>query len=278
MANDFTKVNNSVQNDVQKVSLRKINEAKKAEEKQSEKLATGKKINSAADDAAGFAIAEQIHSQIQGLDMASKNSQDGISMLQTAEGSLGGVSDMLTRARELTIQASNETLTESDRKIIQDELKQIGEGIEDVAKNTEFNEKKLLDGSAGKVKLQVGANEGQTKDVNMSTDFSEMAEKIKNLDVVNGDLGTQLETIDKSIDEVSSVRADLGATMNTLDSTIKSIDNTSDNLSNAKSVIADTDMAKAVMEKVRYDFRRNAATTMLAQSEELLGGLGSVVR
>ncbi|MFV0519414.1 MAG: flagellin [Lachnospirales bacterium] len=277
MAKEIVNVNGMSQKSIQKTTLRNINEISKKEQKNAEEISTGKKINSSSDDLAGFALAEQIHAQIQGLDMASKNSQDGISMVQTADGALGEVNDMLTRARELTIQAGNGALSENERNIIKNELNQLGEGIADIANNTEFNEKKLLDGSSKNATLQVGANEGQTTEVDFSTDFNEIAEKIKNIDLSSGDIASQLNSIDESIDQVNSVRSEYGATVNALGSTASSLDVSSVNLSNAKSVITDSDMAKSFAENIRLAFRRDTVTTMVAQSEALLGGLGSVL-
>ncbi len=264
----ITKINES--------NRRYIEEAKKREEEESKKLASGKKINSAEDDAAGLAIAQKIHAQIQGLDMGSRNAQDGISLVQTAEGGLSQMSDMVNRARELTVRAGSGAMGDDERKIIQNEIKQLGEGISDIAKNTEFNGKNLLDGSQGQLSLQVGANEGQMSNVDMSTDFSAIGDALQNIDLT-GDVGAAIDTIDAMQDTISSSRAELGATENVLSSTINSLDNSSFNQALAQSRIEDTDMAKAVMEQVRYSLRRDAATTMQAQSQDLLSGIGKVV-
>ncbi len=264
----ITKINES--------NRRYIEEAKRREEEESKKLASGKQINSAADDAAGLAIAQKIHSQIQGLDMASKNAQDGISLIQTAEGGLSQMSDMVNRARELTIRAGSPAVGDDERKIIQNEIKQLGEGISDMAKGTEFNSKQLLDGSQGELSFQVGANEGQFTKVDMSTDFSAIGDALQNVDL-SSDIGEVLENIDAMQETIGSTRAELGASENVLASTINSLDNSSINQVMAQSRIEDTDMAKAVMEQVRYSLRRDSSTIMMAQSQDLLSGIGKVV-
>ncbi len=253
-----------------------IKEAKKREEEQGKNIASGKKINSASDDTAGFAIAQKIYSQIQGLDMGSKNAQDGISLIQTAEGGLSQVNDMVTRARELTIRAGSPAISDQERKILQNEISQLGEGISDIAKNTEFNGKPLLDGSQGELSLQVGANEGQFSNVDLSTDFSAMGDALQNIDL-SSDLGTALETLDNIQETISNSRAELGANSNALENTINSLDTSSINASASKSIIEDTDVAKAVMEQVRYSLRRDASTVMQAQSQDLLSNISKVL-
>ncbi len=269
-------INNQSITKINESNRRYINEAKQREEEQSKKVASGKKINSASDDPAGFAVAQKIYSQIQGLDMGSKNAQDGISLVQTAEGGLSQIGDMVNRAKELTIRAGSPAMSDDEKSIIQNEIRQLGEGISDISKNTQFNEKNLLDGSQGELSFQVGANEGQTSEVDLSTDFSAIGEALANVDI-SSDLTGAIETIDGIQDTVSSSRAELGASQNTLSSTINSLDNASFNASVAKSAIEDTDMAKAIMEQVRYSLRRDSATAMQAQSQDLLSGVGKTL-
>ena len=134
-----------------------------------EKLSTGQRVNRAADDAAGLTISEKMRTQVRGLTQASRNAQDGISAVQTAEGALDEVHSMLQRMRELTVQAGNDTNKLEDRKAIQAEIKQLSNEIEDISTKTEFNKQKLLDGSFTDKSLQVGANEGQTLGVSIES-------------------------------------------------------------------------------------------------------------
>ncbi len=245
---------NNINSEKQVNMMQQINQ-KRIEEQ--EKMATGKKINSAADDAAGLAMSEALWNQIDGLEAATRNTQDGISMLNTAEGGMGVVQDSLQRVRELTIQAGNGAYGESERNIIGNEIKQILGGINDIASNTEFNGKQLLDGSYdesnGGLNFQTGANSGDLNNATisgMSTDSLGLS-SIENMDFGSmsvDDLDSLLETIDGAIDQVSDGRSEIGATQNGLESIINSNDNTSINLQDSVSKITDTDMAKSAME------------------------------
>ena len=216
-----------------------------AMQKSLERLSSGKRINRAADDAAGMAISQKMQAQVRGLRQASRNSLDGISLIQTAEGALNEIHAMLQRMRELSVQGANGTYTEDDLKAIGDEIVQLTEQISQIADETEFNGKKLLNGKE-KVQLQVGANEGQIIDVDMKSidatasgleinDFKEGIEdaikatkedeKLSNEKIANG-----IEIFNTAIDRVTGMRSKLGAYQNRLEHTMKNIDNTAENL------------------------------------------------
>lgn len=204
-------------------------------------LSTGYRINTAADDAAGLAISEKLTSQINGYDQATENAQDGQNMLNVAEGGLSGIQENLQRIRELAVQASNGIYTQEDKSYIQMEVEQLKNSITDMAKNTEFNTMKLLDGSMNNVHL---ATNPQGTGMDMQLVNSTLEELgIKDFDVTKD---FDIDSIDKALDKVSSARANLGAQSNRLDYTINSNINTSINLTAANSSLKDADYAKEI--------------------------------
>ena len=235
-----------------------------------EKLSSGLRINRAGDDAAGLAISEKMRGQIRGLDMASKNAQDAISLIQTAEGALNETHSILQRMRELAVQSANDTNNNNDREELQKEVEQLIQEIDRIAKDTEFNTKKLLDGSlSGSDKalvFHIGANEGQ----NIELEINAMT--ASGLGVSGVDISSQsgadkaITTIQSAIDKVSSERAKLGAYQNRLEHTINNLGTASENLSAAESRIRDVDMAKEMMEFTKMNILQQAATAMLAQA------------
>jgi len=237
-----------------------------------EKLSSGLRINRAGDDAAGLAISEKMRGQIRGLDMASKNAQDAISLIQTAEGALNETHSILQRMRELAVQAANDTNNDNDRLELQKEVEQLIQEIDRIAKDTEFNTKKLLDGSlsgSGKALVfHIGANEGQ----NIKLTISAMTSITGALGVSGVNISSQsganaaIATIQQAIDKVSSERAKLGAYQNRLEHTINNLGTASENLSAAESRIRDVDMAKEMMEFTKMNILQQAATAMLAQA------------
>ena len=239
-----------------------------------EKLSTGQRINRAADDAAGLYISEKMRSQVRGLTQASRNAQDGVSAVQTAEGALDEVHAMLQRMRELVVQAGNDTNQTEDRKAIKAEISQLGKEIDSISVKTQFNKQNLLDGSfnAGK-KLQVGANKDQTLDIS-----------IKKIDCAAISIGTSatligvssnvsagksLSRIDRAISLVSEQRSKLGAIQNRLEHTIKNLDNAAENTQAAESRIRDTDMAKEMSKFTKDNILTQASQAMLAQANQL---------
>ena len=264
-----------------------------AMQKSLERLSSGKRINRAADDAAGMAISQKMQAQVRGLRQASRNSLDGISLIQTAEGALNEIHAMLQRMRELSVQGANGTYTEDDLKAIGDEIVQLTEQIDQIANNTEFNGKKLLNGKE-KVQLQVGANEGQTIEIDMNdinatisgleiNDFkkeiedaikaAEKDEKLSNEKIANG-----IEIFNTAIDRVAGMRSKLGAYQNRLEHTIKNIDNTAENLTASMSRIEDADMALEMSEFTRLNILQQAGTAMLAQANQLPQGVLQLLR
>lgn len=267
---------------------RQLGSANNAQLKSMEKLSSGLRINRAGDDAAGLSISEKMRGQIRGLEMASKNAQDGISMIQTAEGALNEVHSILQRMRELAVQASNDTNVEVDREAIGQELTELGKELTRIKDTTQFNEQKLLDGSAGvsgTVTFQVGANNGQTMTVDFKTagiDLSEIIDEVGSLDkdnVIDSDTATKLiETINSQIKTVSSGRSLLGATQNRLEHTIANLDNAAENLTAAESRIRDVDMAKEMMEQTKSSILSQASQAMLAQSNQMPQGVLQLLR
>lgn len=206
-----------------------------------EKLSSGSRINSAADDAAGLAISEKLLSQANGYDRGTQNALDGQSMINTAEGGLSGMNDSLQRMRELAVQASNGIYTDSDRAMIQEEIEQLKSTITDLAKGTEFNTKKLLDGSISDVNL---ATNPQGTGMNMKL----VSSTLEDLGIADFDVtkNFSIDSIDKALDKVNSARSNLGATSNRLDHTINNNLVASENLTASQSRIADADYAKEV--------------------------------
>jgi len=240
-----------------------------------EKLSSGYKINRAGDDAAGLSISEKMRGQIRGLDMASKNSQDGISLIQTTEGALNEVHSILQRMRELAVQASNDTNVTADRNAIGDELAELGKEITRIKDTTEFNTKTLLDGSAATVNLQVGANKSQSMQVDFKTEGIDLTTVetavggLKAADVKDHATATALvETINAELEKVSAGRSLLGATQNRLEHTINNLGAASENLTASESRIRDTDMAASMMDFTKNNILMQAAQSMLAQANQ----------
>lgn len=235
-----------------------------------EKLSSGLRINRAGDDAAGLAISEKMRGQIRGLDMASKNAQDAISLIQTAEGALNETHSILQRMRELAVQSANDTNKDDDRLELQKEVEQLIQEIDRIAKDTEFNTKKLLDGSlsgdGNALTFHIGANSGQSIELNISA-MTASGLGINGLKI-SGQSGADdaISIIQSAIDKVSSERAKLGAYQNRLEHTINNLGTASENLSAAESRIRDVDMAKEMMEFTKMNILQQAATAMLAQA------------
>lgn len=265
-------------------TYRQLGNANNAQAKSMEKLSSGMKINRSADDAAGLAISEKMRNQVRGLDQASRNAQDGISLIQTAEGALNETHSMLQRMAELTTQAANETLTTDDSDKIQSELVELSAQIDKVATQTKFNTKSLLDGTNASLDFQVGANAGETitlnltdnKAVTLGVDMSATG-----LAVLDGDSATaqaNLTKIQNAINTVSENRSNLGAVQNRLEHTINNLGTTSENLTAAESRIRDTDMAKTMMEQTKNSILAQASQAMLAQANQAPQGVLQLLR
>lgn len=239
------------------------------------KLSSGSRINKAGDDAAGLAISEKMKAQIGGLTQAKRNAQDGISLVQTAEGALNESHSILERMRDLTVQGKNGTLTDEDRESINKELSALHEELGRIAKTTEFNTQNLLGSTAAKgasFTFQIGANQGQTLTVtigNMSgVSLLGAADKFT-LGKAGANADKMLGSIDDAIKKVSSQRASLGAVQNRLEHTINNLTATNENLSEANSRIRDVDMAEEMMTFTKSNILSQAATSMLAQANAM---------
>lgn len=253
--------------------------------KSTEKLSSGYRINRAADDAAGLAISEKMRAQVRGLNRASDNAQDGISLIQTAEGAMDQQHAILQRARELVVQAGNTGVLDDgttsgsgddDFRKIQDELDELEKEFARINDQTEFNKKKLLDGSYKDQYLQVGANDKQGISVTINkTDW-------KAPTVTGGAAGKNStllkENIDKAIKSVTTERSKLGAVQNRLEYTVKVDDNTAENMQAAESRIRDTDMADEMTRFSKESILQQAATSMLAQANQANQGVLSLLQ
>lgn len=247
-------------------------------QKSTEKLASGYKINRAADDAAGLSISEKMRSQIRGLNRASDNAQDGISLIQTAEGAMEQQHAILQRARELVVQASNTAVLDSksgDFQKIQDELDQLKEEFNSIRSTTQFNKKTLLDGNFKNQYLQVGANASQG--ISISISVEEWAGVT--LETGEGDKNSGfLDDIDATITAVSATRSTLGAYQNRLEYRIKVDDNSAENLQSAESLLRDTDMADEMTRYSKESILQQASISMLAQANQSNQGVLSLLQ
>ena len=242
-----------------------------------EKLSSGFRINRAADDAAGLAISEGMRSQIGGMKQAVRNAQDGISLVQTAEGALQEVHSILQRMRDLSVQGANDTNNTAARSNIATEMSQLSEELGRIADSTEFNGTKLLDGSATALNFQVGAAGNSTSAITVdltNADVSTIATTVSALTVdTHANAQTAIEAIDGQIEAVSTARANLGAYQNRFDHTIKNLNVAVENLSASESRIRDTDMAQEMMNFTRSQILSQAGTAMLAQANQVPQGV-----
>ncbi|MEC0296980.1 flagellin Hag [Peribacillus frigoritolerans] len=288
---------------------RQLSSATNAQSKSMEKLASGMRINRAGDDAAGLAISEKMRGQIRGLDQASRNSQDAISLIQTAEGALNETTDILQRMRELATQAATDTNTTNDRGEIQKEMDSLTSEINRIGNTTEFNTQKLLNGSkntatAGTgLQFQIGANENQS----LTLEIGDMRAAALGLTGTAGDTGftaangvsdgtnstpgeagldvstaanasAAITAIQGAIDTVSAERSKLGANQNRLEHTINNLGTSSENLTAAESRVRDTDMAKTMMEQTKNSILAQASQAMLAQANQQPQGVLQLLR
>lgn len=259
-----------------------------AQSKSMEKLSSGVRIKRAADDAAGLAISEKMRAQIKGLDQAGRNVQDGISVVQTAEGALEETGNILQRMRTLSVQSSNETNTAEERQKIADELLQLKDEVERISSSIEFNGKKLLDGSSTEIRLQVGANFGtnvagtsnnnneiKVALVNTSSIMSKAGITSSTIASLNADgtSGTNaakqmVSSLDVALKELNTSRAKLGAQQNRLESTQNNLNNTIENVTATESRIRDTDVASEMVNLSKMNILVQASQSMLAQANQ----------
>lgn len=245
-----------------------------------EKLSSGYRINRAGDDAAGLSISEKMRGQIRGLKQASRNAQDGISMIQTAEGALNESHAILQRMRELAVQSANDTNVTADRSALQKEVEALQSELTRIGEKTQFNKQNLLTGSLSGALIHIGANQGET----VSISIGDMTASGLSVDGANASISTQtaadsaIATIDSAIESLSTERSSLGALQNRLEHTIKNLDNASENLQASESRIRDVDMAKEMMAFTKNNILNQAAQSMLAQANQQPQGVLQLLR
>jgi flagellin len=247
-------------------------------QKSTEKLSSGYKINRAADDAAGLSISEKMRNQIRGLNKAASNAQDGISLVQTAEGALNEVHSMLQRISELAVQASSDINATADRTAVNDEITQLTTEIDRVASTTQFNKMNILDGTFKDKSIQVGANAGEN--IAISIDNMDCA----TLGMTNAGVdsytnaNTTLTNAQNAITSLSSKRSALGAIQNRLEHTYDNLNNISENTQAAESRIRDTDMASEMVSYSKNNILQQAGQSMLAQANQANQGVLSLLQ
>jgi len=263
---------------------RQLGITNKALSKTTEKLSSGYRVNRAADDAAGLSISEKMRGQIRGLNQASRNAQDGQSLIQTAEGALGEIHSVIQRMRELTVQASSDTNVTADRKAISLELQALSSEIDRIASQTEFNTMKLLNGKFKSKSLQVGANTNQLITFSISA-MSSSALKITVAQIAgvvsNGTAGSitpLISTVNAALSLVSQQRSKLGALQNRLDHTIDNADNMAENLQSSESKIRDTNMADTMVQYSAQSIIQQAGQSMLAQANQATQGVMNLLQ
>lgn len=250
---------------------RNLRGTKMAMNRSLEKLSSGQRINRAGDDAAGLAISENLKAQIRGLKQAERNAEDGVSLVQIAEGALSEVSNILIRLRELAVQAASDTIGSTERKFLNVEFEQLTSEVDRIANSTEFNRVPLLNGTGAVFDIQIGTRndpisdrltfDASSADVNVAAlglNLASVADKISSQN--------SLSAIDQAIISVSGIRADFGALQNRLQSTINNIAVSVENLSAANSRVRDTDVAAETAELTRNNILMNAGTSVLSQA------------
>lgn len=254
--------------------------------KSTEKLSSGYRINRAGDDAAGLTISEKMRGQIRGLNQASRNAQDGVSLIQTAEGALNEIHSIVQRMRELTVQAANDTNVSTDRTAIAKEIYALTSEITRISSQTEFNTMKLLDGSFTAKSLQVGANEKQVLGVSISGMSASVlgigngviGSVIANASKSAKEISALISNIDGALSKVSTQRSALGAIQNRLEHTIANADNVAENLTAAESRVRDIDMAAEMVNFSKNNILQQAGQSMLAQANQSTQGVLSLLQ
>jgi len=250
---------------------RGLGASQEAYAKQANRLSTGLRINSASDDAAGMAVSEKLKNQVRGLNQAQRNAQDGISLIQTAEGGLAETHSILARMRELAVQAANDTLNNSDRANLEAEFTQLKAEVTRIAGASQFNGIVLLNGANASITLQIGANNGNTLAVTLTNnDAAALAidtaarASVTSLAVA----ATTITSIDAAINTVSTNRANLGSVQSRLESVGRSLAVASENTAAANSRVADADIASSMSELVRAQILQQAGISVLAQANQ----------
>jgi flagellin len=248
-----------------------------------EKLSSGQRINRAGDDAAGLAISENLKAQIKGLGQAERNAEDGISLVQIAEGALGEVSNILIRLRELSVQAASDTIGTTERKFLNVEFEQLTSEVDRIANSTEFNRVPLLNGTGAVFDIQIGTRNDPISD-RLTFDASSADVNVAalglNLASVSDKISAQnsLTSIDQAIISVSGIRADFGALQNRLQSTVNNIQTSIENLAAANSRVRDTDVAAETAELTKQNILMTAGTSVLAQANSSTNNALSLIQ
>ncbi|MBQ9936669.1 MAG: flagellin [Lachnospiraceae bacterium] len=268
-----------VQHNMQAINTnRMLGQNVKAVAKSTEKLSSGYRVNRAADDAAGLSISEKMRNQIRGINQAVSNSEDGVSLIQTAEGNMNEIHSILQRMGELANKAANDVNATEDREAIAAEITELEAEITSISEKAEFNGTKLLTGEYTGKYLQVGANAGQ----NMKISIAQMDAAtlgVEGLDVSSHDAAsTSMSKITSAIKTVSAARSLLGAVQNRLGYTINNLENYSENLTASESTIRDTDMAAEMTTYTKTNILQQAAQSMLAQANQSTQGVLSLIQ
>jgi flagellin len=238
------------------------------------KLSSGLRINRAGDDAAGLSISEKMKNQISGLNQATRNAQDGISLIQTAEGALNETHSILNRMRDLSVQASNDTNSDEDRAAIKLEIDELVSELDRISTDTKFNGIQLLGGDEQDLNIQIGANADDSALTIKTVDASSEGLSVHELSVEDAESAKgAITSIDAAIQSVSDARATFGAQQNRLEHTINNLTTTKENLSEANSRIRDVDMAEEMMEFTKNNILSQASTAMLAQANQMPQGV-----
>ena len=268
-----------VQHNMQAVNTnRMLGQNVKAVKKATEKLSSGYAVNRAADDAAGLSISEKMRNQIRGINQAVKNSEDGVSLIQTAEGNMNEIHSILQRMGELATKAANDVNDTDDRQTITDEITQLVTEIDSIASKAEFNGTKLLDGDFSGKQLQVGAKEGENMEITIAA-MTASGLDVSSLNVTSHDAASSAMTsITDAIKTVSGARSKLGAIQNRLGYTINNLENYSENLTSAESQIRDTNMATEMTNYTKNNILQQAAQSMLAQANQSTQGVLSLLQ
>ncbi len=263
-------------------SHRQLGTLNSQQAKSTEKLSSGYRVNRAADDAAGLAISEKMRAQIRGMNQASRNAQDGISVVQTAEGAMDEIHAMLQRMKELSVQAANDSNQDTDRALIEKEVTQLITEINAIADKTQFNKMKLIDGTYQDKDFQVGANNTDSERIRItiaSAKAKGLGASSDKVTVVNKSKAQKsISNVELAIIKLAENRATLGAVQNRLEHTIRNLDNSAENLTASESRIRHTDMAKEMMEFTRVNILTQAAQSMLAQANQLPQGVLQLLR
>lgn len=259
---------------------RMIGQNVKAVSKSTEKLSSGYQVNRAADDAAGLSISEKMRNQIRGINQSVKNSEDGVSLIQTAEGNMNEIHSILQRMGELATKAANDVNATEERNAIADEMTQLRSEIDSISSKAAFNGTKLLTGAFKSKFLQVGANSGENMEITIKT-MNTTTLSLTATDVcvsTHAAASGAMSKISEAIKTVSAARSELGAKQNRLNYTINNLENYSENLTSAESQIRDTDMATEMTNYTKNNILQQAAQSMLAQANQSTQGVLSLLQ